>query len=45
TVEVPHAVLLTDVEAQEHLALRYREIIWTHHLAGTSGYGSWEAGR
>lgn len=45
TVEVPHAVLLTDVEVQEHLALRYREIIWTHHLAGTSGYGSWEAGR
>lgn len=45
TVEVPHAVLLTDIEAQEHLALRYREIIWTHHLAGTSGYGSWEAGR
>ncbi|ARB28884.1 Hcp family type VI secretion system effector [Pseudomonas tolaasii] len=45
TIEVPHAVLLTDVEAQEHLAIRYREIIWTHHLAGTSGYGSWEAAR
>ncbi len=45
TVEVPHSVLLHDVEAQEHLALRYREIIWTHHLAGTSGYGSWESGR
>lgn len=41
-IEVPHAVLLNDVQAEEHLSLRYREIIWTHHLAGTSGYSTWE---
>lgn len=40
-VNVPHAILYGDMEAQEILALRYREIIWTHHLAGTSGYSVW----
>ncbi|MDY7067111.1 Major exported protein [Pseudomonas extremaustralis] len=44
-LDVPHAVQLRDMETQEHLAIRYREIIWTHHLAGTSGYASWEDGR
>lgn len=41
TVDMPHAVLQNDADAQEHLAIRYRDIIWTHHLAGTSGYSSW----
>ena len=38
TLDVPHAVLQHDAQAQEHLALRYRQIIWTHHRASTSGY-------
>ncbi len=41
TLDMPHVVLQNDVEPQEHLAIRYRDIIWTHHLAGTSGYSSW----
>ncbi|EJF72718.1 hypothetical protein A462_06854 [Pseudomonas sp. Ag1] len=41
SLDVPHAVLMHDIDAQEHLSIRYREIIWTHHLAGTSGYSSW----
>lgn len=41
TIEMPHVVLQNDAEPQEHLAIRYRDIIWMHHLAGTSGYGSW----
>ena len=41
TLDVPHVVLHNDAEPQEHIAIRYREISWTHHLAGTSGYSSW----
>lgn len=41
TVDMPNVVSHNDAEAQEHLALRYRDITWTHHLAGTSGYSSW----
>ncbi|VVO58491.1 Hcp family type VI secretion system effector [Pseudomonas fluorescens] len=41
TLDMPHVVLQNDVEPQEHLAIRYQDIIWTHHLAGTSGYSSW----
>jgi type VI secretion system Hcp family effector len=41
SLDVPHAVLMHDIDAQEHPSIRYREIIWTHHLAGTSGYSSW----
>ncbi|MFJ7144613.1 Hcp family type VI secretion system effector [Pseudomonas protegens] len=41
TVEMPHVVFQNDVEPQEHLAIRYREITWVHHLAGTSGHTSW----
>jgi type VI secretion system Hcp family effector len=41
TLDMPHVVLQNDVEPQEHLAIRYRDILWTHHLAGTSGYSSW----
>ncbi|APC17164.1 type VI secretion system protein [Pseudomonas frederiksbergensis] len=41
TLEVPHVVLQNDAEPQEHLAIRYRDITWTHHTAGTCGYSSW----
>lgn len=41
TLDMPHVVLQNDVEPQEHVAIRYQDIIWTHHLAGTSGYSSW----
>lgn len=41
TLEMPHAVLQNDAEPQEHVAIRYRDIAWTHHAAGTSGYSSW----
>jgi hypothetical protein len=38
---VPHSVLENDLEAEENVAIRYRDILWTHHLAGTSGHASW----
>ncbi|MCF4996335.1 type VI secretion system tube protein Hcp [Pseudomonas syringae] len=41
TLEMPHAILQNDAEPQEHMAIRYREITWTHHAAGTSGYSMW----
>lgn len=43
TLDMPHVVLHSDAEPQEHVAIRYRDIIWTHHLAGTSGYSSWQS--
>jgi hypothetical protein len=39
---MPHSILQNDLENEENVALRYREIIWTHHLAGTSGYAFWD---
>lgn len=41
TLEMPHAILQSDAELLEHVALRYRDITWTHHAAGTSGYSTW----
>lgn len=41
TVDMPHVVSHNDAEPQEHLAIRYRDIAWIHHLAGTTGYSSW----
>ena len=41
TLEMPHSILQSDAEPQEHIAIRYREITWTHHIAGTSGYSAW----
>jgi type VI secretion system Hcp family effector len=41
TLDMPHVILENDVQPQEHVAIRYRDITWTHHLAGTSGYSSW----
>lgn len=42
SVDLPHSILQNDAQAQEHLAIRYRDITWTHHLAGTSGYAIWD---
>jgi len=39
---MPHSVLQNDLEIEETVAVRYREIKWTHHIAGTSGYASWD---
>ncbi|MDI2141601.1 MULTISPECIES: Hcp family type VI secretion system effector [unclassified Pseudomonas] len=41
SLDLPHAILQNDAEPQEQLALRYREIRWVHHIAGTTGYASW----
>lgn len=40
TFEMPHVVLLSDAESEEQLAIRYCEIICTHHLAGATGQSS-----
>lgn len=40
-VAMPHAVLFNDQEPQEHLAIRYRDVAWVHHIASTTGYASW----
>jgi len=40
--DMPHVILQSDSEMQEQIAIRYREIIWTHHTAGTSGYRFWD---
>lgn len=41
TVDMPHVLFQNDAEPQEHVAIRYRDIAWTHHLAATSGYSAW----
>lgn len=41
STSMPHTVLYDDLEAEEVVAIRYREISWTHHIAGTSGYAFW----
>jgi type VI secretion system Hcp family effector len=40
-VDMPHAILESDDDAQEQVSIRYRDIRWVHHLAGTTGYSSW----
>ena len=42
TLVMPHATLENDADIQEVMALSYREIGWMHHIAGTSGYSSWD---
>lgn len=39
--EVPHAVMMSEMEPQERLALRYETITWKHHAASTSGSAVW----
>ncbi len=43
TLDMPHVLMQGDAQPQEHVAIRYRDIIWTHHTAGTTGYASWSA--
>lgn len=40
-VDMPHATQDNDAEPQEVVAIRYQDIIWTHHTASTSGSASW----
>mgnify|MGYP000297521561 CR=1 FL=1 len=40
-IDIPHSVLMTDQDAQEYVSIRYRDILWRHHAAGTSGYAAW----
>jgi type VI secretion system Hcp family effector len=40
-LDMPHAALHSEAETQEQLSIRYRSIIWTHHIAGTSGSCFW----
>ncbi len=39
--DMPHALKQDGDDAQEHIAFRYRDIRWTHHIAGTTGSTSW----
>jgi type VI secretion system Hcp family effector len=41
TVDMPHSVLQNDVAPQERVAIRYRDIYWTHHVAKTTGDSTW----
>lgn len=41
TADLPHCVTDGEGEHQEHMAIRYRNITWTHTAAGTTGYASW----
>ena len=40
-IQVPHAIHMTDGQPQEVVAIRYRDITWTHIPAGTSAHSSW----
>lgn len=40
-VDMPHSMLQSDQEAQEHLAIRYRDISWIHHAGSTSAHVAW----
>lgn len=39
---MPHTTSENDAQPQEKIAIRYRDITWTHHLANTSGWASWD---
>lgn len=43
TQDMPHALLQNDGQPQEHLAISYRDIKWTHHAGSTNGNASWAA--
>ena len=40
-VMTPHVTQDNEAEPSEQLAIRYGDISWTHHIAGTSGYSYW----
>ncbi|QVM92301.1 Hcp family type VI secretion system effector [Pseudomonas entomophila] len=41
-MDMPHSMLQNDQEAQEYLAIRYRDISWIHHTANTSAHSAWQ---
>lgn len=41
SLQVPHAIHLSDGQPQEIISIRYRDISWTHVQAGTSAYSTW----
>lgn len=40
SMSVPHAIDHNEGDPQEFLAIRYRDILWDHLIAKTSGYAS-----
>ncbi|MBD2784627.1 Hcp family type VI secretion system effector [Xenorhabdus sp. DI] len=41
-VQYPHSVNHHDQQPEEVVAVRYKDIVCQHHIAGTSGYCVWE---
>ncbi|MEB0045109.1 MULTISPECIES: Hcp family type VI secretion system effector [unclassified Pseudomonas] len=41
TSRMSHVILQGGAEPEEQISIRYREITWSHHLAGTSGHTAW----
>ncbi|WP_279204534.1 Hcp family type VI secretion system effector [Obesumbacterium proteus] len=41
-IDYPHALNHNDIQPEESIAIRYADINWFHHIAGTSGYSLWE---
>jgi hypothetical protein len=41
-MSMPHVTSENDAEPQEHISIRYQDITWTHHLANTSGWSTWD---
>ena len=39
---VPHSINMADGQPQEIIAVRYRDMTWTHVQAGTRSYSTWE---
>ena len=39
--QVPHVINMSEGQPQEVVAIRYRDITWTHVGAGTSAHSSW----
>ncbi|CAM4044093.1 Hcp family type VI secretion system effector [Serratia silvae] len=37
-INYPHSLTHEDSQPEEIISLNYRDIVWTHHKAGTSGY-------
>lgn len=41
-VAYPHTIDHASQQPEERITLKYRDITWEHHIAGTSGYSIWE---
>lgn len=41
-IDYPHSVTQSEVQPEEVISLRYNDITWEHHAAGTCGYSFWE---